>query len=290
MCSLLETRCVRRLDHRPHRDELEPFRFCAALPIPGSLLGTDGERRVIDQGEPEVSTRRTSMVIAAVVLGGIASFSLYRHLDGIERQVYADARPVEVVVVDVAIAEGTSGDQALTGAVSTRPMPAEFRPATAVASPEAIRGKVAALDLPVGTIVVENMFVDAEQARDTNAELIPEGMVAVSISVDQVRGVSGLVRPGDKVNMIVEDPTSPGTKQVLFQNVDVLFVGQAKTRRWRRRRRRPPTRRRGGCSRSPSRPWRHPRSPWSATPASTWRWCRATTFPSRFLPSTVTTS
>jgi pilus assembly protein CpaB len=226
MCSLLETRCVRRLDHRPHRDELEPFRFCAALPIHRSLLGTDGERRVIDQGEPEVSTRRTSMVIAAVVLGGIASFSLYRHLDGIERQVYADARPVEVVVVDVAIAAGTSGDQALTGAVSTRPMPAEFRPATAVASPEAIRGKVAALDLPVGTIVVENMFVDAEQARDTNAELIPEGMVAVSISVDQVRGVSGLVRPGDKVNMIVEDPTSPGTKQVLFQNVDVLFVGQ----------------------------------------------------------------
>lgn len=175
-----------------------------------------------------MSTRRTSMVIAAVVLGGIASFALYRHLDGIEKKVYADARPVEVVVVDIAVAEGTSGDQALTGAaVSTRPMPAEFRPPTAVPSLESIRGKVAALDLPVGTIVVENMFVDPEQAElDTNADLIPEGLVAVSISVDQVRGVSGLVRPGDKVNMIIDDPASPGTKHVLFQNVDVLFVGQ----------------------------------------------------------------
>lgn len=175
-----------------------------------------------------MSTRRTSMVIAAVVLGGIASFALYRHLDGIEKKVYADARPVEVVVVDIAVVEGTSGDQALTGAaVSTRPMPAEFRPATAVASLESIRGKVAALDLPVGTIVVDNMFVDPEQAEvDTNADLIPEGLVAVSISVDEVRGVSGLVRPGDKVNMIIDDPASPGTKHVLFQNVDVLFVGQ----------------------------------------------------------------
>lgn len=173
-----------------------------------------------------MGTRRTSMVIVAVVLGGIASFALYQHLNGIEQQVYADARPVEVVVVDVAVPKGTSGDEALAGALTTRSMPAEFRPATAVAGPESIRGKVAAHDLPVGSIVVENMFVDVEQALNTNADLIPEGMVAVSISVDQVRGVSGLVRPGDKVNMIIDDPASPGTKQVLFQNVNVLFVGQ----------------------------------------------------------------
>ncbi len=176
-----------------------------------------------------MGTRRTSMVIVAVVLGGIASFTLYRHLQGIEDQVYADARQVEVVVATIDLPKGTAGDLALSAGLTTKMMPAEFRPESAITSIDSIRGKVANLDLPAGTVVVENAFVDPAQAvLDTNAQLIPEGMVAISISIDQVRGVAGLVRPGDKVNMIVDDPTTPETptKQVLFQNVDVLFVGQ----------------------------------------------------------------
>jgi pilus assembly protein CpaB len=176
-----------------------------------------------------VGTRRTTMVIAAVVLGAIASLTLYRHLQGIEDQVYADARQVEVVVAAVDVPRGTGGDQAIVSGLTTKLMPVEFRPASAIASIDSIRGKVANLDLPAGTVVVENAFVDPAQAVvNTNAQRIPEGMVAISISVDQVRGVAGLVRPGDKVNMIIDDPNTPETrtKQVLFQNVDVLFVGQ----------------------------------------------------------------
>lgn len=169
------------------------------------------------------------MVIAAVVLGAIASFTLYRHLQGVENQVYGEARQVEVVVAGVDVPRGTGGDEAIASGLVTKMMPAEFRPATAITAIESVRGKIANLDIPAGTVVVENTFVDPSHAVvDTNAQLIPEGMVAVTISVDQVRGVAGLVRPGDKVNMIVNDPNAPETptKQVLFQNVEVLFVGQ----------------------------------------------------------------
>lgn len=176
-----------------------------------------------------MGTRRTSMVIVAVALGGIASFTLYRHLQGIENQVYADAQQVEVVVATIDVPRGTVGDLAITSGLTTKMMPAEFRPASAITAIDSVRGKVANLDLPAGTVVVENAFVDPAQAVvNTNAQLIPEGMVAISISIDQVRGVAGLVRPGDQVNMIINDPATPETptKRVLFQNVDVLFVGQ----------------------------------------------------------------
>ena len=169
------------------------------------------------------------MVIAAVVLGAIASFTLYRYLQGVENQVYGDARQVEVVVASVDVPKGTSGDLAIANGLITKMMPAEFRPATAITTVDSIRGKVANLNVPTGTVVVENMFVDGAAAViNTNAQLIPEGMVAVSISVDQVRGVAGLIQPGDKVNMIIDDPNVPETptKRVLFQNVNVLFVGQ----------------------------------------------------------------
>jgi pilus assembly protein CpaB len=176
-----------------------------------------------------VGTRRTTTVIVAVVLGAVASFTLYRHVQGIEDQVYADARRVEVVVATVGIPKGTAGDRAIAAALATKLMPAEFAPATAVTDLEAVRGKVARADVPAGSVVVEGSFVaPTETAPDTHAQRIPDGMVAISISVDQVRGVSGLVRPGDRVNLIIDDPARPDvpTKQVLFQNVDVLFVGQ----------------------------------------------------------------
>jgi pilus assembly protein CpaB len=176
-----------------------------------------------------VGTRRTKMVLAAVVLGAVASLTLYRHVRTIESQVYADARQVEVVVATVDVPKGTTGDRAIADALMTRLMPAEFRPATAITDVEELRGKVANMDIPAGVVVVRNTFVDHTQAvAGTNAQRIPDGMVAISISVDQVRGVAGLIRPGDRVNLIIDDPNRPDapTKQVLFQNVEVLFVGR----------------------------------------------------------------
>lgn len=176
-----------------------------------------------------MGTRRTTMVIVAVALGAVASFILYRYVQGIEAQVYADARQVEVVVATVDVPKGTTGDEAMVSGLITKLMPAEFRPDTAITTMESLRGKVAHVDLPAGTVVVENAFVEPGQpGANTNAQLIPEGMVAISIAVDQIRGVAGLIRPGDRVNLIIDDPNSPDTptKQVLFQNVDVLFVGR----------------------------------------------------------------
>jgi pilus assembly protein CpaB len=46
--------------------------------------------------------------------------------------------------------------------------------------------------------------------------------VAVTVSVDQVHGVAGLIVPGDKVNIMVYVDTA---QRVLLQNVPVLFIG-----------------------------------------------------------------
>jgi pilus assembly protein CpaB len=46
--------------------------------------------------------------------------------------------------------------------------------------------------------------------------------VAVTISVDQVKGVAGLLVPGDKVDMMVANGPN---LQMLFQNVNILFIG-----------------------------------------------------------------
>lgn len=58
---------------------------------------------------------------------------------------------------------------------------------------------------------------------------IPEGMRAISIPVDKVSGIAGLVRPGDLVDVLyMEDPkkSAPGVS-MLFQGVKVLAAGDS---------------------------------------------------------------
>ena len=69
-----------------------------------------------------------------------------------------------------------------------------------------IRGKVALTKLSAGQIVVDGMFVEPRVAQVTAAQRIPAGQVAVTVSVDQVAGVAGLLVPGDKVNIMVSTP------------------------------------------------------------------------------------
>ena len=101
-------------------------------------------------------------------------------------------------------------------------IPQKYRPTTAVNDINTIRGKVALNDLSTGQIVVDGMFVEPRVAQVSFAQRIPPGQVAVTISVDTVHGVAGLIVPGDQVNILASAPD--GTRY-LFQNVNVLAVG-----------------------------------------------------------------
>lgn len=188
-----------------------------------------------------MSSRRTLIVLAAVVIGALAAFVLFSYVNGVEDRAYDSARRVEVFVVRQDVPRGLPGEQALAeDYIAKDEIPQEFRPSTAFTSAnvDGINGLVASTDLSAGSVVVEGNFVPAEEAFVSSSQQIEEGRVAITISVDEVRGVAGLVVPGDRVNMIVNDPaiatnlddpnaaTTAG-KIVLYQNVEVLAVGSS---------------------------------------------------------------
>lgn len=60
---------------------------------------------------------------------------------------------------------------------------------------------------------------------------IPTGKTAVAVSVDEVKGLSGMIRPGNFVNILATLDYNEGKKSVsstvtLFQNVQVIAVGK----------------------------------------------------------------
>ena len=69
--------------------------------------------------------------------------------------------------------------------------------------------------------------------RATLSTLIDEGMRAVSVNVDEVRGVAGFILPGDRVDVVLTrndrasvSADSVPTADVLLQNVKVLAIDQ----------------------------------------------------------------
>jgi len=195
------------------------------------------------------------ILIAAVVVGALATYALFNYVNGVEDKAYEGARRVQVLVVKQTIPKSTDGDTAIREKfIAADDIPQEFLPSTAITDPTLISGKVALIDLVPGQVLVDGMFVNQDVAFVTVAERIPVDRVAVTVQVDQVRGVAGLLVPGDKVNLIVlppdqtfftdvdpnaatteDDTTTSSTSEgeptaafsrFLYQNVEILAIGQ----------------------------------------------------------------
>lgn len=198
-----------------------------------------------------MSSRRTLILIAAIAIGGLAAFALFNYVGGIEDRANDNAERVDVFVVRQDIPKGLPGEQAASeGYVELDQIPREFRPANAIPSLELIQGQVALNNLSANQVVVDGMFVDPAEAQITFGERLNDDEVAITISVDQVRGVAGLLVPGDEVNMLVTvnaeegdadaaAPEAPAPTDVgelaspysqparyLYQSVRILAIGQ----------------------------------------------------------------
>ncbi|MBX3314755.1 MAG: Flp pilus assembly protein CpaB [Actinobacteria bacterium] len=155
-----------------------------------------------------MSQRRTLILVAAIAVAMVAGFLVYNYVDGVEQDALGDAKLVSVYTVEAQIDRGASGEAAAEAIKQTN-IPQQFKPANAITSLDDIAGKVAISDLAPGQVVVADLFVDRSDpaARKSNSDYLRkirnEDMTAITISVDQVSGVAGLIEPGDYVNIML---------------------------------------------------------------------------------------
>ena len=150
-----------------------------------------------------MSSRRTLILIGAVVIGALAAFLTLNYVRGVESENAEENQLVEVLVAAQEIPEGTSADEALDiNAVA----PAERRradlPVGAVTRAAEIQGQVSTVDLQGGEIITTSMFASESDTSGSKAVSLDEGNVAITISVDEAAGVANLIQPGDSINIL----------------------------------------------------------------------------------------
>lgn len=191
--------------------------------------------------------RNKGRLVAAVAAGLAAVALSWLYLSSREASLLSQSEPQTVVVATADIAGNSVIEP---GMFEARSVPSAFVQPRAVARPEDVQGRVAIVPIAAGTQILAAMLGD--ESEGALAYEVPSGMRAVAIGAADVLGVGGLVRPGNRVDILgtFEFGRPTGISQVgvitysdertetrlLMQDVRVLAVDQEYRRRGAARR------------------------------------------------------
>jgi pilus assembly protein CpaB len=162
--------------------------------------------------------------VLAVTAGGALAFGTYNYMQRLPaKSTSIPTRPVVVAASDLDI-----GAELRREDIRIIDWPANAVPANAIGDPKDVIGR--GLILPV----IENepflpMKLASKEAGAGLPPVIPPGLRAVSVRVNEVIGVAGYVLPGTRVDVVATvSPSGQGsdmTSKVILTNVQVLAAG-----------------------------------------------------------------
>lgn len=168
-------------------------------------------------------------LIFALVLSVVAGGLIFLWMAGQANRRAETAQP-ETIDVVVASTEIPKGERLTAENIRTAPFLRESLPTGISSDAEHIIGRIALTPLSEGEPITQSRLVSKDVQTGGVSALIAPGMRAVGVKGNKVLGLSGFVRPGNRVDVLVtiddtstkEDMTK--TKTVL-ENIRVLATG-----------------------------------------------------------------
>lgn len=166
------------------------------------------------------------MVLISLALAGFAAVSANKWMASRLAAAGGNGELSKVVAAAVEIPFGTQIDASLIKMVE---LPPQSIPPAAFQDPEKVIGRVAAFTLFPGEVLLDGRVVE-HIGGSALAAVVPEGMRAISVRVDDVVGVAGFLLPGNRVDVIATRRQSGGERgtesRTLLENLKVLAVDQ----------------------------------------------------------------
>ena len=172
-------------------------------------------------------SKRNGLLIAmSIGLGCLSAWAIEQHLSAKEHELEQQSR-VERVVRVVAARDLPRGTLVTLKDFAKDEFPAKWIGADAVALSEVqlVQGKQLNSDLKAGQLLMHVHLI--EPAQPALASRLSPDKRAVTIPVDLMSSMSGLLQPGDRVDLFVSfDYKGQRTTASLLQGVEVLATGQ----------------------------------------------------------------
>lgn len=168
-------------------------------------------------------------LLISVVAGLFATFMLYSYSQ--EKKAEYDKKFGAMVTILVAakdIPEMTTIDDTM---IELRERPADFIEPGVIKEKELVIGQVAATPIRTGEQILGTKLLTPGPDTGLSLQVSPNRR-AVTVAIDEMRGVAKLIRPGDRVDIFAALDVGKGINmrretQLLLQDVPVLATGLA---------------------------------------------------------------
>ena len=169
--------------------------------------------------------RYTFVFYVAVGIAALATFGVYRVLENTKASSRIATRPLVVAAKN--IPEGTAIDRT---SLSVREWPVATVPAGAFASTDSLIGRVTRVAVFEGEPLVPGRLAPSGTGPGIEVKITP-GKRAMALRINDVAGVSGLIQPNSRVDVLVnirnEAKDGKLVSKLFMENMRVLSVGTA---------------------------------------------------------------
>lgn len=142
---------------------------------------------------------RIGLLVAAVVTALIGTVLIAVYISSIRNEVKVGAKPVEVYVATRRISRGTSASELISKElVKKKKIPRQYVSDGAVKSLARLENKFLAVPLERG-----EQLTDSALSLPPSGLAIPKEKMAVAIPIDDLALISGRVKAGDRVSLLV---------------------------------------------------------------------------------------
>jgi len=163
-------------------------------------------------------------LFAGILLTGLAIFAARQRISAVERNIVGKAVPTEIVVASRPIPAGTAFSMENLSKISV-PFAGTSRRNVPAPDFELLLGARTKVEISEGEPV---LWTDVEEPFDADSfsQTIKKGQRAITLEADRRASFSGLLRPGDHVDLLREGPDGRGCIPLLF-DVSVLAVDRS---------------------------------------------------------------
>ncbi|MCL6610164.1 MAG: Flp pilus assembly protein CpaB [Peptococcaceae bacterium] len=168
---------------------------------------------------------RIMILALAVAFGLAAAYGTYQYIRHMESTYKASGDFVPVAVAKVMI----PARQLITEQMVTfTQIPSNYVSPTVLGTPGEVVGKVARSDIHPGEHILKSRVASPGDAGEGLAMLVEPGRRAMTVAVNDVTGVAGLLKPGDHVDVLgTVNVGSNVFTSTLVQDIRVLAVNKS---------------------------------------------------------------
>ena len=162
----------------------------------------------------------------AVILGLVAAI-LVRN--AIARNKSGPSLASNLVTVVVAKGDVEPGKELAKEDLGVSKIPAEAAPGQVFSDPAQLVGRVVTTPLVKGETILESLLAPTGTGSGLQA-LVPPGMRAITLEINQFSGVGGMLQPGcrvDVLSLLNDNKTHESVSRTILQNIKITAVGRS---------------------------------------------------------------